>query len=603
MFDLYKLLRPFCLTLIAAIPFNDLWCQSDDNYILKTLPLTDLKTLGTSGDWQLAANTVALPTAAVLTPSSGVGVLYNPGGKGIAMVKTPIEHRDMYLTFEFMTANMAEAVVWLQGKYPVSIRNTWWLLQANPRNSGGLQTALGGPRPPRTIADKAPGLWQTMSITFSAPRFDAKGQKIKPAMIERLTFNGLLLQENVVLESRQTETPDAAMLAIESGDAIAFRNIRYALLNDADVSVKNVTYRYYEGFFDSLPQLVKPLRTGKTQKIDCLLADLPNKMGLQFEGELMLPADDQYTIRVKRNGVAALEIDGKVIVRPDFKQVREDKPITLDLKGGVHTFRLSYLKNFGWRRTALGFFVQRANARPVALHTRASLPDPEPTPTIVLKPEAMPRLLRTYYNYKDTKKTHVMLVGHPLRTHFAYDLNKGTLLDIWRGDFADVTDMWHERGEPQTASALGVMARLPDEPLIFDPATEKALAIRYAGYALLEINEEMTMRFSGYLAEFGYPIFRYKMTENTLEDIIRPNEQGAIRILKFSNPNMPLRIKVAQGQEIADLGNGLYQVDGAYFIDTSNGTKATLSPIIDGKRDLYFDTSAQESHYMYRIIF
>lgn len=592
MFDLYKTLRPFCIAVIATIPFNLLWCQNDDNYILKPLPLTDLKTLSISGDWQLVANTVALPSATALTPSPGTGVLYNSGGKAASSVKIPIEHRDIYLTFEFMTGNMAEAVFWLQGKYPISIRNTWGqVIYANPRSTGGLQTASGGSRPPRIIADKAPGLWQTMSITFSAPRFDAQGRKIKPAMIEQLTVNGLIVQGNVVLESRQAETSDAAMLAIESSNAIAFRNIRYALLNDADISMKNVTYRYYEGLFDSLPQLVKPLRTGKTAKIDCQLADLPNKMGLQFEGELLLPADDQYTIRIKRNGIAALEIDGKTILKSDWKLTEYDKPITLDLKSGVHTFRLSYLKNFGWRHTALGFFVQRANSRPIALHTRASLPDPEPTPTIVLEPNAIPRLLRCYYDYKGTKKTHVMLVGQPSDIHFAYDLNKGALLDVWRGDFADATDMWHERGEPQTARAIGVLARLADEPVVYNPASDKAVTIRYAGYQL---------------DASGYPIFKYEMTDNALFDILRPsgNGQGLVRTLQPLKNGMSMRIKVAQDQEITDLGNGLYQVGGEYFvrIPTTSG-KTTLSPATDGKRSLYIDTTGKEPQVDYTIIF
>jgi hypothetical protein len=45
-------------------------------------------------------------------------------------------------------------------------------------------------------AAKAPGEWQTMEITFRAPRFSFDGKKLKDATFEKVIINGQLVQQN-----------------------------------------------------------------------------------------------------------------------------------------------------------------------------------------------------------------------------------------------------------------------------------------------------------------------------------------------------------------------------------------------------------------------
>src|SRR5690606_26021316 len=88
------------------------------------------------------------------------------------------------------------------------------------------------------------------------------------------------------------------------------------------------------------------------------------------------------------------------------------------------------------------------------------------TTPILLNPEDKPYLLRSFLNFKNKKLTHVVSVGNPSQQHYSYDLKQGALLQVWHGGFLDVTNMWEERGEPQTASPLGSVIVLSDAPAL-----------------------------------------------------------------------------------------------------------------------------------------
>jgi hypothetical protein len=49
---------------------------------------------------------------------------------------------------------------------------------------------------PRVNAAKAPGQWQTLDITFRAPRFDSSGRKTQNARFVSVVVNGQVAHEN-----------------------------------------------------------------------------------------------------------------------------------------------------------------------------------------------------------------------------------------------------------------------------------------------------------------------------------------------------------------------------------------------------------------------
>jgi hypothetical protein len=52
--------------------------------------------------------------------------------------------------------------------------------------------------------------------------------------------------------------------------------------------------------------------------------------------------------------------------------------------------------------------------------------------------------------------THGVNVGSPEQVHYTYDLDKGMIVQIWRGGFLDATPMWHDRGDGSSRPAGSV---------------------------------------------------------------------------------------------------------------------------------------------------
>lgn len=84
---------------------------------------------------------------------------------------------------------------------------------------------------------------------------------------------------------------------------------------------------------------------------------------------------------------------------------------------------------------------------------------------ILIDPDGRPYLLRSFLSYGDRMITHAISVGHPNQVNYSYDLKRGALLQIWRGRFANATDLWLSRGEPyQRIVPLGSVIQLSDAP-------------------------------------------------------------------------------------------------------------------------------------------
>jgi hypothetical protein len=130
----------------------------------------------------------------------------------------------------------------------------------------------------------------------------------------------------------------------------------------------------------------------------------------------------------------------------------------------------------------------------------------EPNP-MFLEPSREPRVLRSYMFHRGRKRMHVVSVGDASGIHYAYDLDRGGLLKMWKGPFLEVTEMWHGRGIEQVAEPRGsVISRTgaPDAAFLADRETAwpDSLApdtdFEYVGY---ELNSE------------GWPTFEYRLQD------------------------------------------------------------------------------------------
>jgi hypothetical protein len=162
--------------------------------------------------------------------------------------------------------------------------------------------------------------------------------------------------------------------------------------------------------------------------------------------------------------------------------------------------------------------------------------------------------------HKNKKLTHVISVGDPAQVNYSYNLNQGALLQVWKTDFLNVTNMWYERGEPQIAIPLGSPIVLAGNCPIYDKTNTKdsISGYQYKGYTLTESR---------------LPVFSYAYKEMLIKDMIFPFEQGRglKRTISLIGKGMEdLMIRIAQAKTIVPVGKGLYAIDNqSYYIQVS----------------------------------
>ena len=85
---------------------------------------------------------------------------------------------------------------------------------------------------PKTNAAKPAGEWQTLDVSFRAPRFNDKGEKIENAKIIKAELNGKVIHENQELKtptgsnwSKKETATGPFMLQADHGP-VAFRNVK-----------------------------------------------------------------------------------------------------------------------------------------------------------------------------------------------------------------------------------------------------------------------------------------------------------------------------------------------------------------------------------------
>jgi hypothetical protein len=286
-------------------------------------------------------------------------------------------------------------------------------------------------------------------------------------------------------------------------------------------------------------------------------------------------------------------VDGEEVIKPRniFGEDRGSK----NLSAGEHSFTFTYRKNFSWAPSGFGLYMGKANARPKALTTANSLPPVRPTPLITAEAEGNePRVLRSFMVHDGKKKTHVISVGNPSGLNYAYDLKQGGLLKLWRADFLNVTEMWHERGEPQTASPMGSAISFSDRAVLAVVSNDKS--------PLPDSLDSKDLSYKGYaLNDKQCPVFQYQYKNIVFEDLLQPsaNGQGLSRKVSVNgiNSGQLTYLRVAQGTVIEKVGDNIFAINNQeYFIQLPAGTKVKYelkeSP---GKQELVIPVTGTSS--------
>ena len=535
----------------------------------QSIPLTDLSAFDQpSKNWTIEQSVFAKYSDTLFQVSPGKGVIVNTLRSGkyhrTDDLKSTMQHGDIRLLVDFMLPKGMNSGIYLQGRYEVQLYDSWGKKTVRFDDCAGIYERWDDARgkgkegyegyAPRQNASKAPGLWQTLEIDFQAPRFDASGHKIANAIFKKVMLNGILVQENIEVSGVtrgaifDKEAPFGPILIQGDHGPVAFRNLRYETYEKPTASLGEVSYDYYTGkFTDPIIPTTKPVTSGKIPALTYRVIPANNDFLIHYKAELTIPEDDNYEFQTYWTGSGELKVDG-VVLNQGAHWFNEMVPASTFLKAGKHQLEIIHIKDFPWGPKALGLNVKRIGARLVSMHDRTSLLDPDAVGLIEVKANAEPVLQRSFAFHLGKKKMYIIQVGDPAGVHYTYDLKQGAILQVWRGKFLDATQMWDNRGEPQTSEPLGLTVVQDGKfPLVLAHQAQP---------------DSTDLVYKGYRLEAGRPVFMYEWPAAKLrvEDRIQPAGNGFRRTLTLvgaSPQKNDVEAVLATGHHLSILQNGL----------------------------------------------
>jgi hypothetical protein len=195
-----------------------------------------------TGDWTFVADVQLNPeNPRRLIAEPGTGVHYN-GPKGTTKnLVTREKFGDLEAHIEFLIPKGSNSGVKFEGVYEIQILDSFGKKELSGDDCGGIYPrAEMKPKyhhidkgiAPTTNAARPAGQWQTLDISFRAPRFDASGRKVANARFEKVVLNGQLIHDQVEVETPtgnnwvNKEAPTGPFLVQADHGPIAIRNVR-----------------------------------------------------------------------------------------------------------------------------------------------------------------------------------------------------------------------------------------------------------------------------------------------------------------------------------------------------------------------------------------
>lgn len=593
-----------------------------------TLPLTDLSAFQKpSANWRVAGEVSgSLSQANQLTSQPGAGVLVNTPvkpefGQQYNLITTA-EHGDADLELDFMIAKGSNSGVYLQGRYEVQLFDSWGVRSPKVVDNGSIYERWDENRPEnqkgyeghaaRQNASRAPGLWQHLKISFQAPRFDASGQKTENGKMIRVELNGVLIHENLALSGPtrssafNDEKPTGPLMLQGDHGAVAFRNINITTYGKPRPELTGLTYEVYKGKYEKEPAYatLTPEAKGPLAQLSAGVSRLSNEFLIRYTGTLNVPQSGRYRFNLGVPGAGGvLRIDNKTVIA----KVEWSGNATVELPAGNLPFELIYSKPIEWVKPNLSLAVSGPGIREYML--TSTLSEEEITDPILVEATTN-TLLRSFMDLPGTpatgvmgqtrrgayRVTHGVSVGSPEQVHYTYDLDNGSVVQVWRGTFLDTTPMWDNRGDG-SSRPTGMVQRFGRPALMLTPMSTDQTTwptdttgshFRPKGYKLDEQDR---------------PTFRYMSYGATVEDQLRvlENGQGFRRELSVQNASTPLFARLISGNSIKPLENGLYVVDGQTYLRLDNLEGASPSVrTVGGKQELIVPV---KSKLVYSILF
>ncbi|MBD2699729.1 hypothetical protein IC229_03710 [Spirosoma sp. BT702] len=543
--------------LIAWLLTTTLYAQSD----LPAVPLTQL-TRPTG--WELAGSISPTADAKSLRPKAGNTILVGTN-EPLTLAKPTDDFR---MRFDLMMTSNAGVMLSLPGGQPISLDHSLDL--------------------PRLL--KAPGLWQTVEMWYKTG-----GPKGAP-MLEKLILNGITVREAQILTGKN----NGLVTLMATNGSIAIRNLGYRIMSPRNVAKWSspLNYTIVEGGYILDPQEAARKKVLKQDTTSMLNYEVsygqPRQYSIFFTGKLNVLEAGTYQLELDHGGAAALWVDGKELIPVNHLELGMTARGTTTISAGTHDIRVYFSRS--WFRPGLGLFISLADTRPQPLHAPASLPEPDAVALVSVNPDYSSlqdkiQRIRSFVQLpgEKMKRTHSLSVGSPTGIHYTLDLNQMALVQVWKGDFANVTEMWYERGEPQLLSPLGTVVR--------PPAQTPLMLLQDEAAAWPDSVDDKLVQYKGQTVDKqGLPTIQYQLGGLTVNDAIQtskddPAGSTLTRTLIFSGSATGTPYcRIAAGTSVEEVAKGLYAInDRSYYVRIdpkakvkmrqSNGKQEVLLPI------------------------
>jgi hypothetical protein len=559
--------------------------------LASSVPLTDFSAFtAPPKNWHMAAGLHAsLDENNEFTETKGTGVLVNSvDEKNLGHdLFFKLQHGDLDIEFDYMVAKGSNSGLYLQGRYEIQLLDSWGTVNPKSSDNGGIYERWDDSKPegqkgyeghaPRQNVSRAPGLWQHMRISFQAPRFDDKGVKTANSKVLYIWLNGVMIQENVELSGPtrgafDNKESQVGPLRLQ-GDhgAVAFKNMSYTNFNKPHPTLSKLKYEVYKGNFDKEPdyKTLKPVAQGANNLLSSNEAKIDNEFLIRYTGTIHTDEAGEYTFRLSVPGGKGLF---KVNSNTAVALVENRGSGKIQLPAGDMPFELFYSKNVDWAKAALGLTVSGPGIREYLLSDGNVSSNDAVDPILINAPSNT--VLRSFTDLPGGfRVTHGVGVGSAEQVHYTYDLDKGMIVQVWRGGFLDATPMWHERGDGSSRPAGSVEFLGKPAPAVTKLASaDAAWATDTAGTGFKP---------KGYVLDAAdRPAFRYMIYGSLVNDasIVMENGQGIHREVTITNPAANLNFRMASANKIESLKNGLYVVDDKYYIRMDDNTD--VKPVI-----------------------
>jgi hypothetical protein len=408
-------------------------------------------------------------------------------------------------------------------------------LQLSKNNPGSIEAGKLKIKPMQN-ALRAASLWQNLDLVFKNGN-----------TLEYVTLNGVAIHQQVIFPGKSNSNS----ISLENLEgSVAIRNVDFNVLENAkNISLKNITFEIVETKqWDSMEPSSKPKLNGKLEELSLdFPANTYKNHFITQSGNLFISKKDKYLFTVQSSGRAELILDGKSIIKKTDFNFEIDGEKIIELEPGEHTFSLIYQYPPWWSK-ALAWSVRSNNMVAYDLHSKSMVQERYQPGEIDIPLGAVSENIRSFQLFKDKKLTQVISSGSPTAYHFSYDLDQASPLYFWKGEFADVTEMWHERGEPQ----------------ILEP---KGLRVINSGQNPV-IGQNLV--FSSYILDNNQvPTFIYTSGGNVFQNKIQPSTSG-LSYSFLENSGGTFELKISEGKNIQKLDANTYKTDDRVFIFPKN---------------------------------